>query len=517
MDILNSMLGGFEAAFTLVNLAYICVGIVLGIIFGVLPGLGSVTALAMLIPITFYFTPLAAIAFLVGINKGGTSGGAIPAILINAPGTPEAAATALDGYPLAKQGRPEKAMKTALYSSVFGDTFSDIVLILLAAPFAAIALTFGPNELTTIILFSFTMIAALAGRSLVKGLIAAALGLFLSTWGLDPVDSTERMTFGSIYLYDGIPLLPFAIGTLALSSVLSQLYDMRRDRAKPPPPPLPPASQFRAENRIAPREFWGNWKTLIRSACIGTGVGILPGLGVTLAAFLGYGAARRASPRGDNFGKGELEGIQATEAANSAVVGSNLIPTIALGIPGNVAAALLIGAFMIHGVVPGPLMMVNHAELIYSIFASMLMANLAHLIIGRVGIRIWVQFVKIPKHIVLPTVVLLCVVGVYIPTNSMFDVGMLFLFAGVGYLMRKAGFSIVCLVIGFLLGENFEIYLRQTVLLNKADLTVLLTNPISLAFLLLTLFFVWHFGIRVPLRQKRERAAAARETDAASD
>ena len=504
MEILPNMIAGFEAAFTLTNLLYICVGVVLGIIFGVLPGMGSVTALAVLIPITFYFSPLSAIAFLVGINKGGTSGGAIPAILINAPGTPEAAATAMDGYPLAREGKPEKAMKTALYSSVFGDTFSDIVLILLAAPFAAIALRFGPNEFTTIILFSFTMIAALAGRSLVKGLIAAALGVFLSTWGLDPVDSTERMTFGTIYLYDGIPLLPFAIGTLALSSVLSQLYDLRRDRHKPPVP-LPAAAEFRAENRLTPAEFWRNWKTLIRSACIGTGVGILPGLGVTLAAFLGYGAARRASPRGEHFGTGELEGIQATEAANSAVVGANLIPTIALGIPGNVAAALLIGAFMIHGVVPGPLMMVNHAELIYSIFASMLMANLVHLVIGRIGIRVWVQFVRIPKHIVLPSVVLLCVVGVYIPTNSMFDIAMLFVFAGVGYLMRKSGFSLVCLVIGFLLGGNFEIYLRQTVLINKSDLSVLFTSPISLTFIILTLVFMWHFGFRSPARKRALR------------
>ena len=286
MEILSNMAGGFEAAITLTNLLYICVGIVLGIIFGVLPGMGSVTALAVLIPITFYFSPLSAIAFLVGINKGGTSGGAIPAILINAPGTPEAAATAMDGYPLARGGKPEKAMKTALYSSVFGDTFSDIVLILMAAPFAAIALHFGPNEFSTIILFSFTMIAALAGRSLVKGFIAAALGVFLSTWGLDPVDSTERMIFGSIHLYDGIPLLPFAIGTLALSSILSQLYDLRSDRGTPQPP-LRLENRFRTENRLSPAEFWGNWKTLIRSACIGTGVGILPGLGVTLAAFLG--------------------------------------------------------------------------------------------------------------------------------------------------------------------------------------------------------------------------------------
>jgi putative tricarboxylic transport membrane protein len=289
--------------------------------------------------------------------------------------------------------------------------------------------------------------------------------------------------------------LPFAIGTLALSSIVSQLYDLRTSRHEPVPS-LPNALSFKADNVLTAAEFWGNWKTLLRSACIGTGIGMLPGLGVTLAAFLGYGAAKRASPDGDKFGSGCLEGIQATEAANSAVVGSNLIPTIALGIPGNVAAALLIGAFMIHGVVPGPMMMVNHAELIYSIFASMLLANVVHLVLGRIGIRVWVLFVKIPKQIVLPNVLLLCVIGVYIPTNSMFDVALLFVFAGLGYLMRKTGFSIVCLVIGFLLGSNFEIYLRQTVLMNKSDLSVLFTSPIALVFMILTAIFVWHFGFR---------------------
>ena len=495
MEILELMAGGFDAAFQLKNMLFICAGVTLGIIFGVIPGLGSVTALAVLVPITFYFSPLAAIAFLVGINKGGTSGGAIPAILINAPGTPEAAATALDGYPLAKRGMPEKAMKTALYSSVCGDTFSDIVLILLAAPIAAVALRFGPVEFTSIILFSFTMIAALAGKSLVKGILAAALGVFLSTWGLDPVDSTERLTFGVIELFDGIPLLPFAIGTLALSSVLSQLFELR-GRTTVRTEAIDFADEFKENNRLSLFEFWSNWRTLLRSACIGTGIGMLPGLGVTLAAFLGYGAAKRASPHGDEFGTGRLEGIQATEAANSAVVGSNLIPTIALGIPGNVAAAVLIGAFMIHGVVPGPLMIREHGELVYSIFASMLMANVAHLVLGRIGIRIWVQFVRIPKHIVLPTVILLCIIGVYIPSNSMFDVAMLFVFAALGYVMRKGGFSIVCLVIGFLLGENFEISLRQAVLMNSEDLTVLFTSPIALVFLALTLFFTWHFGFR---------------------
>ena len=495
MEIATMMAAGFEAAWTWQNLLFICGGVTLGIIFGVLPGLGSVTALAVLVPITFYFSPLAAIAFLVGVNKGGTSGGAIPAILINAPGTPEAAATAMDGYPLAQKGKPEKAMKTALYSSVCGDTFSDLMLILLAAPIAAIALKFGPMEFAAIIMFSFTMIAALAGRSLVKGILAAALGVFLSTWGLDPVDSTERLTFGMIELFDGIPLLPFAIGTLALSSVVSQLFDLRHGSAERPEVPRTRA-EFKADNKITVGEFWGTWKTLLRSAGIGTVVGMLPGLGVTLAAFLGYGAAKRASPHSEEFGKGRMEGIQATEAANSAVVGSNLIPTIALGIPGNVAAAVLIGAFEIHGVVPGPLMIREHGVLIYSIFASMLLANVAHILIGRVGIRVWVQFVRIPKHVVLPTVVVLCVIGVYIPSNSMFDVAMLFLFTALGFLMRKGGFSIVCLVIGFILGDDLEIALRQALLMHSNDLTVMFHSPIALFFLALTVFFCWHFGFR---------------------
>ena len=508
LEMYTHLQGGFVNAFTWTNMMFITMGVTLGIIFGVLPGLGSVTALAILVPVTFYFEPLAAIAFLVGINKGGTSGGAVPAILINAPGTPEAAATALDGYPLARAGKPEKAMKTALYSSVFGDTFSDIILILLAAPFAAIALKFGPPEFSSIILFSFTMIAALAGKSLVKGIMAAALGVFLSTWGLDPVDSTPRMTFEVVHLFDGISLQAMAIGVLALSSVLSQMFDVRY---KGEPKPLEYSSGFKEDNRLKPMEFWGNIKTLFRSACIGTGVGILPGLGVSLAAFLGYGAAKRASKAPEEFGKGRLEGIQATEAANSAVVGSNLVPTIALGIPGNVAAALLIGAFMIHGVVPGPLMMVEHGELIYSIFASMLMANIVHLIIGRTGIRLWVQFTRVPKKIILPVVVIFCILGVYIPSNSMFDVGLLFLFGGLGYLMRKTGFSIVCLVIGFLLGPMLEMAMRQTMLMYKKDLSVMFTTPIPLIFLLLTLFFVWKFGFAGKKKKPAEPSAGAAE------
>lgn len=504
---LHQLLAGFADAFTLINVAFIFLGVAVGILFGVLPGVGSLTALSLLIPITFYMEPMVAISFLIGITKGGTSGGAIPAVLLNAPGSSENVATTRDGYPLARQGKPVKAMRMALYSSVFGDFCSDIVLILLAAPFAAIALMFGPAEITAVVILAFTLIAGLSSRSLAKGLAAAAFGVFLATIGLDPEYGSPRMTFGIIDLYDGISMNALAIGMLALSSVVSQMLDAWRH---PTGGHFDPEPYDKKAQNISWGEFRGCIRTLVRSAYIGTFVGMMPGLGVTLAGFLGYGAAKRASKTPEEFGKGKLEGIAATEAANSAVVGANLIPTIALGIPGNVAAALLIGAFMIHGVTPGPFMMAQHGDLIYAIFASMLLANGVHLLVGRAGIPIWVQVLRVPKSIILATVTVLCVVGVYVPSSSFFEVGLMFVFAGLGYFMRKTGFSLVCLFIGFLLGPMLEHTMRQTMVLYDHNLLVLFTRPLSLPFMLLTLFFIWRFGIYHPA-EHRKKARAARE------
>lgn len=481
---IDQLVTGFVAAFTFVNLAFIAAGIALGILIGAIPGLGSVTALAVLIPVTYYMSPLAAIAFLVGVNKGGTSGGAIPAILLDSPGTPEAAATALDGYPMAKKGEAQRAMKFALYSSVTGDTISDLLLIVLVVPFAAIALQFGPLEFTAVLLFAFTLLAGLSGESPIKGFIAIFLGVFLSTIGLDPVDSTSRMTFDQVNLYDGVPLAAVAIGALALASVVEQMLDLWRDGGTSQT--AHGSEKPDVNTRLSAGEFFSHWKTIGRSALIGSGVGMLPGLGVTLAAFLSYGATRRASPDPESFGKGNPAGIIATEAANSAVVGANLIPTIALGIPGNIAAALLIGAFIIHGIVPGPFMMTMHGDLIYALFASMLIANGLHLLIGRLGIPVWALVARVPKAVILPPVIVLCLVGVYLPGQSMFDVGIMLVFAGVGLVMRRTGFSVVCLVIGFLLGGMFETSLRQSLLIYKSDFSEILTSPIALVFLVLT-------------------------------
>ena len=485
---LDQLLLGFIDAFTLTNLIYIMVGITLGITIGAIPGLGSVTALAVLIPVSYYMPPLSAIAFLVGVNKGGTSGGAIPAILLNSPGTPEAAATALDGHPMAKRGEPQRAMKFALYSSVTGDTISDILLIFLVVPVAAIALQFGPLEFTTVMIFAFSLLAGISGGSLIKGSIPIIVGGFLSTIGLDPMDSSARMTFGTVYLFDGLPLIAVAIGCLALASVVEQIFDLWRAGGETN---LKISVDEAVINSKLPlREFFSYWRTIIRSALIGSGIGMLPGLGVTLAAFLSYGAARRASKNPENFGTGEPTGIVATEAASSAGVGANLVPTIALGIPGNIAAALLISAFIIHGIVPGPFMLTMHGDIVYALFASMIMANFVHLAIGRIGIPIWAKIASAPRGLILPAVVVMCIVGVYLPGQSMFEVGVMLVFAGVGLLMRRTGFSVVCLVIGFILGDLFETSLRQSLLLYKSDYSAITQSPIAMCFLGLTAFVI---------------------------
>ncbi len=490
---IENLMAGFQAAFTFYNLLFIAFGVGLGIVIGAIPGLGSVTALAVLIPLTFYMEPVTAIAFLVGVNKGATSGGAVPAILLNSPGSPEAAASALDGYPLTQRGEAMRAMKFALYSSVTGDTISDALLIVLVVPFAAIALQFGPLEYSAVLLFSFALLSGISTGSTIKALMAIFLGVFLASIGLDPVTSGERMTFDRIELYDGLPLAALSIGGLAMASVLKELTDTWRD------PTRSAETGGRIEftrTRLPLAEFFSYWRTILRSALIGSGVGMLPGLGVSLAAFLSYGATRRASKKPESFGTGNPEGIIATEAANSAVVGSNLVPTIALGVPGNIAAALLIGAFMIHGIVPGPFMLTMHGDVIYALFASMLMANVVHLAIGRAGIQIWGWFARLPKGMVLPPVLTMCIVGIYLPTQSLFDVGIMLCFAVVGVAMIRAGFPVVCLVIGFLLGELFETSLRQSLLLYKSDLSVILSSPIAILFLAMTVFVLVRAMVR---------------------
>jgi putative tricarboxylic transport membrane protein len=484
---------GFTDAFALTTLAAVISGVLLGYLIGVIPGISRPTALAVAIPITFYLTPIAAVAFLVAISKASGAGGAITAILINTPGGPSSAAICLDGYPLSRQGKGEKALKISLYASVIGDILATAVLILIAEPIARIALRIGPIELVTILLFALTSIAALSGPSLTKGLIAGVLGLFLATVGLDIETATPRLTFGFIELYDGILVIAVVVGMLGMAEMLIQfgrhfaVSDANAAAAES-------AAGAPEDRAVSWTEFRRCLPTMLRGSGIGTVAGILPGLGATVASFLSYAAARRLSKNPDEFGKGALEGVAAAESADNATVPASLIPLFALGIPGSVGAALLIGAFTIHGITPGPWLFQENGPLVYGIFASMILTSFVVLIIGRVGLVGFARLAQVPQTVIVPVVVFLCIAGAYIESNSMFGVYVMFVFAALGYFFRAYGFSVVAFLIGFLIGPMFELALRQSIIIIRGDVTALLHHPFALIMLVVTAIAVWQLG-----------------------
>ena len=484
-----TIVAGFGDAFSIVNLAFVFFGVVIGQFVGAVPGIGPVMAMAIAIPFTFALDPLPAIAFLVGVNKGGLVGGAIPAILMNTPGTPDAAATALDGYPLAKQGKPLKATKMALFSSVTGDSISDIVLITVSAPLAVLALRMGPVEIVALMVFAFSVLAGLVGNSLVKGIIAAALGLLCAAIGADPENTTPRLIFGLWDLYDGLPLASVAIGLLAVSEILRRIAESggRVRAAIELGPSIDPSSR-----RVSFAEYWSCRYVMLRGAAIGTILGALPGIGSTAAAFMSYAFSKAAAKDPDSFGRGNLKGIAAAESANSAVVGANLIPLLTLGIPGSVGAALIVSALMIHGLQPGPLLFQDQGRLVYGLFGAMIMANLMNLGIGQIGLRIWVKIVSAPESIIFASALLLCFVGVSMATSGLFGVAVMLVFAAIGYLMTSFGFSPVIFIIAFFLGPRFEISISQSLALTGNDLTKLVNYPVALILFALSVFsFVW--------------------------
>ncbi|SLN58867.1 Tripartite tricarboxylate transporter TctA family protein [Falsiruegeria litorea R37] len=485
-----TILAGFGDAFTLYNLAFVLAGVVLGQFVGAVPGIGPIMAMAIAIPFTFGLDPLPAIAFLVGVNKGGLVGGAVPAVLMNTPGTPDAAATAMDGHPLAKQGKPLKATKMALFSSITGDTFSDIVLITVSAPLAILALRMGPIEVVALMIFAFSILAGLIGNSLTKGIIAAALGLLFASVGQDPENFTPRLIFGYWDVFDGLPLPSVAIGMLAISEILHRMSlahgnvqsaIVTKDTGNPD------------DRRVTWAEYWSCRFTMLRGATIGTILGAMPGIGSTAAAFMSYAMTKAASKEPETFGKGNLHGIAASESANSAVVGSNLIPLLTLGIPGSVGAALIISAFMIHGMQPGPLLFENQGRLVYGLFGAMIMANFVNLWVGQVGLRLWVKVISAPESIIFTSAILLCIVGVSMATSGLFGVAIMLIFAVLGYLMASFGYSLVIFIIAFFLGPRFEKSIAQSLALTNGDLTQVLKSPVAVGLLVLSVISVVWF------------------------
>jgi len=481
---MHYLLVGFEdVLLDPATLFWVAFGVTLGYILGALPGLGKATGVAVSIPLTFYLGPAAALGMLIGIAKGSAAGSAVSAILLNTPGEPSSAPTALDGYPLARQGKAQKALKMGLFASVIGDFASTVILIGLAAPLAQYALLIGPVELCAILLFSLTFIGGLSGRSLIKGLIAGALGVFFATIGLETETFIPRMTFGLLELDDGIALVPMAIGMLAVAEMIVQAGNLRTLDGE-----MEKLTDggAREDHFVTAAEWRRCLPVIARGTFIGSIVGILPGLGASVGSFLSYGATQKASKTPEKFGTGMIEGVAAAESADNAVVPSSLIPLFALGIPGSVIAAILIAAFILHGLTPGPLMFQQQPRLVADVYAAMLCASAILLVIGYSGQRLFARIIKVPLRLIIPGVLLLCCVGAYMETNSVFSIYVMLFFTLVGFFSRKLDFSFVTFLIGFVIGPNLELTFRQSIQLLDHDAANLIHHPIALLFIGLT-------------------------------
>jgi putative tricarboxylic transport membrane protein len=490
LDIFAQSLG---VVFSLTNLIMIVFGVFIGMLMGAIPGLTGIMAIALLLPFTFTMHPVTALILLIGVFKGAMFGGSIPSILMNIPGAPPSAATALDGYPLALQGKSQKALKIALYASVMGDVFSDLVLITVAGYLAGIALKFGPPEYSMLIVFSLTTIGAVSGETLIKGLLSAAGGLFLATVGLDPVTGSPRFFFGFVELYDGFSLLPLLIGLFALSEILRQLEGKIEGLAKADFLPL---SGKPEDQKVTKEDMKRSIIPIFRGSALGTLIGAIPGIGPTVGAFMSYAETRRSSKNPSLFGKGAVEGVAAAESANSAVCGANMIPLLALGIPGDAVAAILMGAFMIQGLAPGPLIFQTHLDIVYGFFIALILANIANLLVGLVAIRFSRRLTKISKVMILPIVLILCFAGSYAINASLFDVKVTFLFGVLGYLMTKFGFPTAPMLIGFILGPMAELAIRQSLIISHGSVLIFFTRPIALAFIIITIATIIYTSIK---------------------
>lgn len=468
---MENVIAGFINAFQLINLFTALVSVAVGIIVGSLPGLSAAMGVALLIPITFGMPAETALIALAGVYCGAMYGGSISAILLHTPGTSSAAATAIDGYPMTLKGEAGKALATATIASFIGGIFSSIALYTLSPPLATLALKFGPIEYFWLSIFGLTIIAGVSADSMLKGLISGALGLVLSTIGMDPMLGIPRFTFGQNALLEGLPFTATLIGLFSMSQVL--LLSERKIKEKIKTKEFDDKVLLTKDElkRITPVSLW--------TAAIGTVVGILPGAGGTIASFIGYNESKRFRKDKEVFGTGVIEGVAGPEAANNAVTGGSLIPTLTLGIPGNSVTAILLGGLVIQGLRPGPDLFTIHGKITYTFFAGFVIVNIFMLILGMFGVRLFAKVSKISDAVLIPLIFSLSVVGSYAITNNYMDVWVMFIFGIVGYFAKKFNLNSAAIVLALILGPIGETGLRRTLIMNKGDYTVLFRSPIS--------------------------------------
>ncbi len=468
---------GFGHVFEPITLLLLAAGVAGGIIVGSLPGMTGSMGIILLLPIAYTLEPKVALVMLAGMFCGSNYGGSISAILLRTPGTPSASATLLDGYPLTQQGKAGKAIGVATIASFVGGLFSTIALILIAPQLARVALRFAPADYFSLSIFGLTIMASASGKNVVKGLLAGVIGLLISTVGIDSIAGVTRFTFGITRLMSGFNLLPVLIGIFAISQILSEAETKKSAGA----------SIEQVEDTFPTRsELRMVAGAIIVGCIIGTIIGVIPGTGGAIACFLAYNVASRVSKNKDKFGYGALEGVAAPEAANNAVTGGALVPLLTLGIPGDVVTSVMLGALMLIGLRPGPLLFVEQPVVVYTLLAGMVVIQFVMLGLGLFSTKFAPKILKIPSYVLMPVIAVFCVVGAYTLGNNLYDVAVALAFGVVGYFMRKYNYPGAPLVLGVILGPMAEDHLNRALLLSRNDWSILVRSPISLTFLILS-------------------------------
>ena len=475
------VIDGFNQATQIYTIIAVAAGCFIGLIVGMIPGLTISTGIIIVLPLTFVLPPEISIALLLGLYVSGMTGGSFSAILLNIPGTPSASATAMDGHPVAQKGEAGRALGIAIVSSFLGGLFSFLCLFFVAPLLAEVALKFKSPDLFSLVLFGLTIICSFAAQSLIKGFLSAGIGLAIITVGQDPMMGTQRFTFGEVNLIGGIHFLTALIGLFAIPQLVDNFTQIK--------------NSVRDENVV--KKITGIFPKIadlklirvpvILGSPIGSFLGILPGAGGPIAAFLSYDYSKRLSENSEEFGKGSPQGIAAPESANNAVTGGALIPMMTLGIPGDPVTAILIGALLIHGLAPGPLLFVENGEFAYGVVFSFFWANIFNILIALIFIRLLVKVLSIPKTILMPTIAILCVIGSYALRNNFFDVYVMFSFGILGIIMRWLQMPIIPMLLAMVLGRQLEEHLRVSLIASKNDISIFFVSPFSVFFLLLAI------------------------------
>jgi putative tricarboxylic transport membrane protein len=493
---MDYLLQGFGAAFSMSVFPVLVFGVLGGVILGALPGLTATMGVAILLPFTFGMEATPALVMLIGVYIGGIYGGSIAAILLKTPGTPASAATVLDGHTMALKGLAAKALSIAAVASFIGGLISTIVLIAVAPLLADFALRFNAPEYFALALFGLTIIASVSAKNIMKGLLAGTIGLLVSMVGLDPISSVPRFTFGVMDLYSGINIIPVLIGLFAIAEGLNQLEKISSDQQDIPPKFSYKLLSFSDFKQILP--------TTIKSGLIGTSIGSVPGAGADISAFACYNEAKRVAKKPEEFGNGSMHGLAAAESGNNGVTGGSLVPLLTLGVPGDAVSAVLLGALIVQGLTPGPLLFTQNPEIVYGIFSSMIVANIVMLLVGLLGIRFFCRIIEVPKILMIPIIIFLSIIGAYAINNSMFDVGIAISFGVLGFILNKLDIPSSPILLAIILGPMAETNLRKSLIMYEGSWSFLYDRPIALAFILFAIFSVYS---TVKLK-KKERLAA---------